>query len=220
MEFPYLNGTSSYPPPDPMVGGGAMPFTSPVYPRGPIRIQDQLRPLNEEDGSITELPGWRWIHTPGHTPGHVSLFRDDDRTLIAGDAFITTRQESFFSVATQRPEMTGPPAYFTSDWEAARLSVQRLAGLFPTTMATGHGLPVAGQEALDALQTLAETFDERAVPSSGRYVRSPAVADERGVRSVPPLPAANKAARIATGAAVGAMVWMVWSRRARRATWS
>ena len=40
------------------------------------------------------MPGWRWVHTPGHTAGHVSLFRDADRTLIAGDAFVTTKQES------------------------------------------------------------------------------------------------------------------------------
>ena len=35
------------------------------------------------------MPGWRWIHTPGHTAGHVSLYRDSDRTLLAGDAFVT-----------------------------------------------------------------------------------------------------------------------------------
>jgi hypothetical protein len=39
------------------------------------------------------MPGWRWMHTPGHTEGHVCLFRNSDRTLIAGDAFTTTKQE-------------------------------------------------------------------------------------------------------------------------------
>ena len=42
-----------------------------------------------------------------------------DRTLIAGDAFITTKQESAYAVATQRPELHGPPMYFTPDWRSA-----------------------------------------------------------------------------------------------------
>jgi len=46
------------------------------------------------DGSIPGMDGWRWIHTPGHTEGHISLFRESDRILIAGDAFTTTKQES------------------------------------------------------------------------------------------------------------------------------
>jgi glyoxylase-like metal-dependent hydrolase (beta-lactamase superfamily II) len=40
------------------------------------------------------MPGRRWLHTPGHTAGHVS-FRDHDRCLIVGDAFVTTKQESY-----------------------------------------------------------------------------------------------------------------------------
>ena len=196
-----------------------MPLTSVLYPRGPYQLGERLHAIGE-DGAIPQMPGWRWIHTPGHTPGHISLFRDEDRTLLAGDAFITTNQESAYSVVTQKPEMTGPPSYFTSDWEAAELSVQRLAGLFPVIMATGHGQPVTGTEASNALQVLADNFQERAMPSRGRYVRSPAVADERGVRSIPPLPNANKAARIATGVALAAALWMVWSRRRRSPYWS
>ena len=70
--------------------------------------------------------------TPGHTPGHVSLWRADDQAVIAGDAFITTSQESVYAVMTQREELHGPPQYFTTDWDAAKLSVQKLADLNPT----------------------------------------------------------------------------------------
>src|ERR671919_701782 len=90
----------------------------------------RIRPL-PVDGSIPAMPGWRWIHTPGHSPGHVSLFRDSDRTLIAGDAFVTTKQESAIAALTNRPEIHGPPAYFTPDWTASRRSVERLAALEP-----------------------------------------------------------------------------------------
>jgi len=148
-----------------------MALVSKMYPRGPVNIGDAVRPLVA--AAIPELPGWRWIHTPGHTTGHVSLFREGDRLLIAGDAFVTTKQESFLAVATQRPELHGPPAYFTTDWDAAEASVERLAALRPATVATGHGLPLAGPHVAEALSELARDFDRVARPEHGRYVAEP-----------------------------------------------
>lgn len=171
LEHPYLNGTSSYPPPDPTVGGGMMARLSSFYPRGPVEVGNRLRPL-PEDGSIPGMPEWRWIHTPGHTPGHVSLWRKRDRMLIAGDAFVTTRQESAYSVATQKPEMHGPPMYYTPDWNAARSSVQALAALSPEVVVTGHGPAVRGAEMRDALNRLSIEFDEIAVPEDSRSART------------------------------------------------
>ena len=125
LERPYLTGQSPYPPPDPLVGGGAMALLSRLYPRGPIDIGRDLQPLPDE-GTIPVMPEWRAVFTPGHTAGHVSFFRDRDRTLIAGDAVVTTKQESLNAVLTQRPELHGPPAYFTQDWISAKGSVERL----------------------------------------------------------------------------------------------
>ena len=125
-ELPYVTGARAYPPPDPSVGGGVMARLATLYPRQPIDLGGQVRAL-PSDGTVPTLPAWRWIHTPGHTAGHVSLFREADRTLIVGDAFCTTKQESLLAVASQRPELHGPPAYFTTDWDAARDSVERLA---------------------------------------------------------------------------------------------
>lgn len=65
------------------------------------------------------MPGWQWLHTPCHTPGHIPLLRLSDRTLIAGDAFIITGQESVYEVIMQTAEMHGPTRYFTPDREAA-----------------------------------------------------------------------------------------------------
>jgi len=65
LELPYLTGRSSYPPPDPAVGGGMMSFLSRLYPRGPIDLGDRVRAL-PSDGSVPGMQGWRWIHTPGH----------------------------------------------------------------------------------------------------------------------------------------------------------
>jgi glyoxylase-like metal-dependent hydrolase (beta-lactamase superfamily II) len=171
-EMAYVTGARLYPPPDPTVGGGLMARMASAYPREPVDLRERAREL-PRDGTIPGLPGWRWIHTPGHTAGHVSLFRDADRMLIAGDAFCTTKQESFLAVATQRPELHGPPAYATTDWDAARESVRALAALEPAFIAPGHGQPMAGTETTQALHALAERFDEVARPRQGRYVEHP-----------------------------------------------
>jgi glyoxylase-like metal-dependent hydrolase (beta-lactamase superfamily II) len=162
-ELPYLTGALSYPEPDPSVGGGLMARMSALYPRGPVDIGQRVRAL-APDGGIAELPGWEWVHTPGHTIGHVSLFRESDATLVVGDAFCTTQQESFLAVASQRPELHGPPAYFTTDWDAARESVRRLAALEPQTVAPSHGRPMAGPELSRKLEELATRFDRVARP--------------------------------------------------------
>jgi glyoxylase-like metal-dependent hydrolase (beta-lactamase superfamily II) len=185
LEIPYITGQSKYPPPDPSVGRGSMSMMSVLYPRGPINLSDKVEPL-PEDGSAPHLPDWRWIHTPGHAPGHVSFFRDSDRALIAGDAITTTKQESLRAVVSQRPELHGPPAYYTCDWDAARDSVQWLAALSPSVLAAGHGIPMSGHNAEEGFQRLAATFDRQERPKKGRYAHRPAVADESGVREVPP----------------------------------
>ncbi|HEX3322175.1 MAG TPA: MBL fold metallo-hydrolase [Terriglobales bacterium] len=165
LEVPYLQGQKSYPKPRASAGGGFMSLLAPFYPRGPI---DVGRPLQTyaADGSLPVLSDWRWIHTPGHTEGHVSFFRESDRTLIVGDAFCTTKAESALAVATQKGELHGPPAYYTSDWRAARLSVERLAALKPATVAAGHGLPMHGSAVTGALDKLAANFDTLARPDN------------------------------------------------------
>lgn len=187
LEHPYLNGQSPYPPPDPSVGGGLMARFSGLYPRGPVDVSRWLRAL-PDDGSVPEMPGWRWLHTPGHTPGHVSLWRDDDRLLVAGDAFVTTKQESVYAVAVQKPELHGPPRYFTPDWQAAKTSVERLAALEPERAVTGHGRAMQGAALRAALHSLARNFETQAVPQRGRYVGEPARADTGGTTYLPRIP--------------------------------
>jgi glyoxylase-like metal-dependent hydrolase (beta-lactamase superfamily II) len=177
LEHPYLDGSASYPRPDPSVGGGLMSAMSPLYPRGPVNVSRWLRTL-PSDGSVPNMPGWRWLHTPGHSAGHVSFWREADRTIIAGDAFITTAQESAYAVAVQSPEMHGPPMYYTADWEKARTSVELLASLEPELAVTGHGPAMRGSQMRAALHELARDFDRVAVPPKGEYVGKPARAED------------------------------------------
>lgn len=164
LEHPFLNGTRAYSPPRSDVGGGLMARIATLYPRKPVDVSRWLA-LLPENSEVPFMPGWRCIPTPGHTPGHVSFWREADRTLIAGDAVITTRQESAYAVLTQKPEMHGPPKYYTADWDSARESVRRLAQLEPQLLLTGHGPAMQGPEMREALKVLAQDFDQIARPS-------------------------------------------------------
>lgn len=212
LELPYLTGKSSYPPPDPAIGGGGMSYMSWVFPIGPMNFGEHIRAI-ADDGHIPELPGWRAIHTPGHAPGHVSFFRDKDRTLIAGDAFVTTNQNALTAVATQREEFHGPPAYFTCDWEAAKKSVNKLNNLNPVAAGTGHGVSVRGLDLKLGLNRLAHDFDARSIPSTGRYVKQPAITDENGIVDMPAPTSFHVARALGIGLVAGLVLYLIRSGR-------
>ncbi|MGU3369735.1 MBL fold metallo-hydrolase [Bacillus mycoides] len=169
MEIPFLTGQQSYPEPDPTVEGGMVAKMSPMFPNQPINLGNNVKTL-PADGSVPHMPGFEWIHTPGHTPGHISLFREKDRSLIAGDAFVTVKQEYLYKVFTQEQEISGPPRYLTTDWEAAKESVIKLEELKPLVAVTGHGMPMSGELLTTNLKTLVNEFDKIAVPDYGRYL--------------------------------------------------
>jgi glyoxylase-like metal-dependent hydrolase (beta-lactamase superfamily II) len=214
LELPYLTGRSAYPPPDPLVGGGAVSLMSALFPKRPIDLGARVRAL-PADGSVPGMPGWRWIPTPGHSPGHVSLVRDADRALIAGDAFTTTKQESLVANLTQRAEVHGPPMYFTPDWGAARISLRHLAEYVPSAVIAGHGPPMRGERLHIALQELSAHFDERVRPAHGRYRDQPAVTNASGVVDLPPSPVSGRTLAL-TGLAIGAAVGLAYVARQRR----
>lgn len=177
LEHPYLDGSAAYPPPDPKIGGGLMSLVSPLYPRGPVNVGSRLQAL-PADGSVPHMDGWRWVHTPGHSVGHVSLWRETDRTLLAADAVITTAQESAYAVITAETELHGPPMYYTQDWPAARRSVEVLAQLESEYLLTGHGNAVHGLVVRTGLHELACHFDQIAHPPHPHYEMHPARAED------------------------------------------
>jgi glyoxylase-like metal-dependent hydrolase (beta-lactamase superfamily II) len=184
LELPYLKGISSYPPPDPMVGGGLMSLMAWTYPKKPKDLGKRVYRL-AVNGFVPELPDWQFIHVPGHSPGQIALFREKDRVLISADAFVTTQQESAFSVMTQKHVLCGPPKYFTIDWIQAKESVEKLLDLNPQVAATGHGYPMYGEELINSLRKLVDNFEDEAVPTYGRYVKEPARANKNGVQYIP-----------------------------------
>ena len=169
LEMPYLTGKQSYPKPDTSVEGGMIAKISGMFPKEPINLGSHIEEL-PTDGTVPYMPGFQWVHTPGHTPGHVSLFREEDRVLIAGDAFVTVKQEYLYKVLTQEQEISGPPKYFTTDWLAAWESVKKLESLKPAVAITGHGLPMSGDLLTSNLHLLVKDFGTIAIPSHGKYV--------------------------------------------------
>ncbi len=212
LEFPFLDGRDDYPPPDPTVGG-FMAQLSRAFPRKGMNIRHRLRPL-PMDFSVPYARGWRFIHTPGHTPGHVSFFRDEDRTLIAGDAVISIDQQQPGKLLSQVRQFMPPPWYFTMDWRQAHASVQALAVLQPNIVVSGHGLPVEGSEVASELTRLAAAFWGRA-PKHGRYVGTPALANEQGYYYVPPAPP-DPVGKYAAGVALAAVGMLAVGLMAKR----
>ena len=52
------------------------------------RLYQDFRPdivLTGERGPLPGGGGWEWIHTPGHSPGHVTVYHPERRILITGD---------------------------------------------------------------------------------------------------------------------------------------
>jgi glyoxylase-like metal-dependent hydrolase (beta-lactamase superfamily II) len=163
LEHPYLTGEKDYPPGKTEADEGLVAKMSAHFPDSAIDISGRLLKL-PADGAVPGFSDWTWVATPGHTPGHVSLFRPADGVLVAGDAFTSTKQESLLSVLFQREKVKGPPAYFTQDWAAAKASVHKLAAMKPTLALLSHGKPLEGDDLTDNLEYLAEHFDKAAVP--------------------------------------------------------
>ncbi len=97
-------------------------FTGPAHP--------VARTLDEGD----EVAGFEVLHVPGHCAGHIALWREHDRVLIAGDVLNT--QHSLLQFPRGPRE---PIAIFTPDVEENRRSIRRLGELEPRVVAVGHG---------------------------------------------------------------------------------
>ncbi|MCB0085233.1 MAG: MBL fold metallo-hydrolase [Caldilineaceae bacterium] len=97
----------------------------------------QYRPVTPDELLVDgqQLPeGFTVVHTPGHSPGHISLLHKERRFLICGDALVNTRGKLRAN--------TGP---FTPDRENAQRSVWKLAKKYGDefeAMVFGHGPPI------------------------------------------------------------------------------
>lgn len=80
-----------------------------------------------------EVAGFTVLDTPGHSPGHVSFWRETDSTLICGDVF--------WNILGR---LTPPAGPVTVDPERNAESMERLRALKPSLTLFGHGPPRRG----------------------------------------------------------------------------
>jgi glyoxylase-like metal-dependent hydrolase (beta-lactamase superfamily II) len=109
-----------------------LPFISQFWPLVYATPDDVDIPL--VGGEVLEpLGGLEVIHTPGHTPGSISLFSPKKKLLIVGDTLNNRHQDLWLT-----------PRSISSDISQARESVKRLAQLDFDILCCGHGQPLVG----------------------------------------------------------------------------
>lgn len=115
------------------------PFLTPLTPP-PFPVSRRL----DDGDTLPLLGGARVVHTPGHTPGSISLHFPAEGVLLVGDA-----------VQRVGGRLTLPSRWFSSDMAAAKASVGKLAALDFEVICFSHFQPLR-RGARAALRSLAE----------------------------------------------------------------
>ena len=211
-EKPYLDGEEAYPPFDPTVGG-ALAFLTRFFPSPVYDFGDRLQ-IIPASGELPCLPGWKIIETPGHSPGHVSLWDEETKTLIAGDAICTADFDKWPGAMIQQPQQlarSASPA--TPDWNAAIESTHKLADLEPQTIGAGHGRPMSGGDVAGALRDFAQAVKP---PEHGRYVgESATYAADGSLIALPSRVKDPMGLSLIAGAGAGALLTLVLASAVR-----
>jgi len=120
----------------------AAPFRGPR--RRMFRAAERLggagRPVDRTLREGDTVAGFEVIETPGHTPGHISLWRSSDRIVILGDV------ASHRNPLALRAGLRESSRLFTHDPEQNRRSLRKIAALRPRLVCFGHGPPLADGE--------------------------------------------------------------------------
>lgn len=131
-DSPIVRGDEPQPGPNPgsLLGKLAGPLISRLSPPAPPTHVDV------EVGDGEELPlagGIKAVHTPGHTPGHLSFLLPSKNVLFVGDA------------AANMLRLGLPIGMFTADREQAKESIGKLAALEFDVACFGHGRVLKGE---------------------------------------------------------------------------
>ncbi len=122
---------------------------NPKAPRWLNALQERFwtgppHPVARALGEGDEVAGFTVLETPGHSPGHVSFWRESDRVLIVGDVL------GNMNFITGIPGLHTPPDMFTPDPARNHRSARRLAELRPALACFGHGAPLRDPDKLAA----------------------------------------------------------------------
>ena len=92
---------------------------------------------------------WVEVHTANLRQNAAEVARLTKRPVLAvikNNGYGLGVTSSAYAVALQKPEIHGPPMYYTQDFEAAGATVRTLAGLEPELVITGHGRAMEGAD--------------------------------------------------------------------------
>lgn len=120
--------TGTLPPSDPSSLGGRL------LTRVSAHMGFKAAPVAQElhDGEVLDIAGGlRVIHTPGHSPGHVSLLHEPAKLLITGDA-----------IWNIRTRVTWPILLFCADVPLSQQTAEVLGELDYEVAAFTHGPPI------------------------------------------------------------------------------
>ena len=144
VEIPFLETAEPLPSPfrDRHLATLTAPFLRLSEPR-PFTVDLALT-----DGDrLDVLGGMEVVHTPGHTPGSISLYFEQQGALIVGDA-----------LEYRGGKLGLPSRLFTADMEQAKQSIRRLASLDFEVLCFSHFPPLTN-DAQPALRRFAESLD-------------------------------------------------------------
>jgi glyoxylase-like metal-dependent hydrolase (beta-lactamase superfamily II) len=115
----------------------------PILPRHPYRVYYPFQfgqafgmgrhPPCEVDAVLSDGdPAGRLtvLHTPGHTPGHLAFWSEQEKVLLSGDTVVTW------------PDFAGGWPSFTLNEQDRRTSLRKMAKLAPQKVGVGHGDPI------------------------------------------------------------------------------
>jgi glyoxylase-like metal-dependent hydrolase (beta-lactamase superfamily II) len=101
-----------------------------------VKFSGPAHPVSRSLQEGDQVGGFTVINTPGHTPGHLSFWREADRALVLGDVLFHRNP------ITQRLGLQEPFKLATIDPAMNRQSARKLAKLEPAVICFGHGPPL------------------------------------------------------------------------------
>lgn len=137
IEIPYINGDLPYP------GQKKASITVPNRITQPLETNQQ--------GQLTTISGLTPYLTPGHSPGHVVYYHEQDQVVLAGDLF-----------TSKKGKLNRPMPWFTHDMKTAIESSSIIGQLKPKQLEICHG---------DPIMYPADHLDEYMKQATQKYVR-------------------------------------------------
>jgi glyoxylase-like metal-dependent hydrolase (beta-lactamase superfamily II) len=138
LDADYLSGEKKMPLPKGVMGF-LFRILSPFFKSTPVKADQRV---NEGDNVGRMVI----VHTPGHTPGSISILDSQNRLIFVGD-----------TIRYSKGKVEGPPKQFTPDLAEAHKSIVKISKLDFEILLGGHGDPLK-EKGAQKVKELAASF--------------------------------------------------------------